>query len=170
MELENLFRNSKVGIFDDQRSRPKTSHRLHYEAQVQVIKKQSGDLENIREKLGLSGRKISQLLMVDPSAWTRWTKHKDQVPPHIYRALQWYLILQEKIPGLTPQYFIGKDPEVLHQSTLKRLLELQSQNDLLQGQIFRLEVDIKNNRVGFMMMALAGIILAFAVYWRFLRV
>ncbi len=99
----------------------KTSHRMQYEAQVQVIQKQTGDLEKIREKLGLSQRKICQLLMVDPSAWTRWTKNGESTPPHIYRALQWYLILSEKIPGLTPQYFIGKDPEILHQTALKHI-------------------------------------------------
>ncbi len=101
--------------------KPKSSHRIHYEAQVEVIRRQIGELESIREKLGLSQRKICQLLMVDPSAWTRWTKRGDEAPPHIYRALQWYMILQEKIPGLTPQYFVGKDPEVLHQKTLREL-------------------------------------------------
>lgn len=99
----------------------KSSHRMHYEAQVEVIKRQLGDLEQIRQSLGLSQRKICQLLMVDPSAWTRWTKQGDQAPPHIYRALQWYMILQEKLPGLTPQYFVGKDPEVLHQAALRQI-------------------------------------------------
>ncbi len=117
--------NSKIqpgidgGIFNDKRAR--SPHRLHYEAQVEVIKRQVGDLDQIREKLGLSQRKICQLLMVDPSAWTRWVKNGESAPPHIYRALQWYMILQEKIPGLTPQYFVGKDPEVLHQAALQRI-------------------------------------------------
>lgn len=85
----------------------KTSLRMNYEAQVEVIKKQIGDLEKIRENLGLSARKMCQLLLVDPSAWTRWTKKGDVPPPHIYRSLQWYLTLQEKVPGLTPTYFLG---------------------------------------------------------------
>lgn len=101
--------------------RARSPHRLQYEAQVEVIRRQIGELEKIRENLGLSQRKICQLLMVDPSAWTRWTKKGESAPPHIYRALQWYMILQEKIPGLTPQYFVGKDPEVLHQAALKRI-------------------------------------------------
>lgn len=93
--------------------RAKTSIRMKYEAQVQVIKKQAGDLEDIRIKLNLSQRQICQLLLVDPSAWTRWTKHPNEdAPPHIYRALQWYMTLNEKIPGLTPHFFIEKDPKI----------------------------------------------------------
>lgn len=87
----------------------RSSLRLQYEAQTQVIRKQTGDLESIRLNLGLSARKICQLLLVDPSAWTRWTKPGGDAPPHIYRALQWYLVIQEKIPGLTADYFIGRN-------------------------------------------------------------
>lgn len=110
--------------------RARSPHRIHYEAQVEVIRRQLGELEKIRENLGLSQRKICQLLMVDPSAWTRWTKKGEAAPPHIYRALQWYMILQEKLPGLTPQYFVGKDPEVLHQAALQRIqLEAQKRRE-----------------------------------------
>ncbi len=112
--------------------RSKTSLRMHYEAQVAVIEKQAGSLEKIRENLGLSSRKISQLLMIDPSSWTRWTRHGDQVPPHIWRALQWYLILREKIPGLTPAYFLGQDPKVLHERALQKISEEKTER--LQGQ------------------------------------
>lgn len=102
-------------------ARSKTSLRMHYEAQVSVIRGQIGDLDEIRGNLGLSQRKIAQLLLVDPSSWTRWTKQGDDAPPHIWRALQWYLALREKIPGLTPQYFISTNPQVLHQKALKEL-------------------------------------------------
>ncbi|WP_413587607.1 hypothetical protein [Bdellovibrio sp. HCB274] len=64
---------------------------------------------------------MSQLLMVDPSSWTRWTKQGDEAPPHVWRALQWYSILNEKIPGLTPQYFMNQSPQVLHQKALQEL-------------------------------------------------
>ncbi len=87
----------------------KTSNKLYYEAQVQVIRGQIGELENVRTTLGLSARKICQLLMVDPSAWNRWTKRGDTAPPHIYRTLQFYMIIQDKIPGLTPYYFLGRE-------------------------------------------------------------
>lgn len=101
--------------------RSKTSLRMHYEAQVAVIQKQAGNLEEIRASLGLSQRKMAQLLLVDPSAWTRWTKLGNEAPPHIWRALQWYMALREKIPGLTPQYFISTHPQVLHQKALKEV-------------------------------------------------
>jgi transcriptional regulator with XRE-family HTH domain len=80
---------------------------MSYEAEVDIIRGQIGDLEDIRFRLGLSARKMAQLLMVDPSAWTRWTKKITPPPPHIYRALQWYLTLQEKNPGFTPQVFLA---------------------------------------------------------------
>ena len=102
-------------------ARSKTSMRMHYEAQVAVIRRQMGDLESVRLNLGLSQRKMAQLLMVDPSSWTRWTRQGDEAPPHIWRALQWFSVLQEKIPGLTPQYFINQSPQVLHQKALQEL-------------------------------------------------
>lgn len=94
--------------FENPGFRSKTSLRLIYEAQTQVIQKQIGDLESVRLKLGLNARKICQLLMVDPSAWNRWTRPGATAPPHIWRALQWYMIVQEKLPGLTPQFFIER--------------------------------------------------------------
>lgn len=84
----------------------KSSHRMIYESEVTVIKRQLGGLEQIRQSLGLSQRKICQLLMVDPSAWTRWLK-TDGAPPHIYRALQWYLQLMDKHPSLKPALFLA---------------------------------------------------------------
>lgn len=96
----DLLSNSKA-------ERSKTSLRMHFEAQAEVIRKQIGGLEGARLKLGLSQRKIAQLLLVDPSAWTRWLRDESKAPPHIFRSLQWYLALQEKIPGLTNEYFLG---------------------------------------------------------------
>lgn len=107
--------------------RSKTSTRIFYEAQVEVIKKQLGSLEKIREDLGLSQRKMGQLLLVDPSALTRWNRENEEAPPHIWRALQWYMALNEKIPGLTPQYFIGKDPQILHEKALRKIEEEKAQ-------------------------------------------
>jgi transcriptional regulator with XRE-family HTH domain len=131
---ETLFRSST----SSDALKAKTSDRLHYEAQVQVIRRQLGGLEEIRGKLGLSQRKICQLLMVDPSAWTRWTKSGvDQAPPHIYRALQWYMSLQEKIPGLTPAYFLGRDPRVLNQQ-LEDKISLEV--GILKAQISALQI------------------------------
>lgn len=139
--------------FDEEASfvRSKTSLRMHYEAQVEVIQKQVGDLEKIRHELGLSNRKISQLLMIDPSSWTRWTRQGDKAPPHIWRALQWYLILREKIPGLTPQYFVGQDPRTLHQKALGRIDEERQERlrteSFLRAKIQQLDQKMKIYRL-----------------------
>lgn len=142
-------------------ARSKTSLRMHYEAQVQVIQNQIGNLEEIRGSLGLSQRKMAQLLLVDPSTWTRWTKNGDEAPPHIWRALQWYSALREKIPGLTPQYFIGSNPQALHQKALReldmerqerqqnlnvlalKLDHLSSERDSLRDEVLRMKKDLK---------------------------
>lgn len=144
--------------------RSKTSLRMHYEAQVKVIQKQTGNLDEIRGNLGLSQRKMAQLLMVDPSSWTRWTKQGDEAPPHIWRALQWYMALREKIPGLTPQYFIGSNPGVLHQKALqeveserkerkeeienlaKKLRDLDQERAQFQSEIQSLKKDLNFHR------------------------
>jgi hypothetical protein len=85
----------------------KSSLRMKYEAEVNVIKKTHGGLEDIRRQLGLPKRKMAQLLMVDPSAWTRWTSSHNGAPPHIYRALQWYLIIQDKHPELKSSLWLN---------------------------------------------------------------
>jgi hypothetical protein len=88
--------------------RKKTVLRAQFDGEAEVIKKQIGSLEEVRIKLDLSARKMCQLLMVDPSAWNRWTTGITKVPPHIYRSLQWYMILNEKLPGVDPRFFIPK--------------------------------------------------------------
>lgn len=163
----------------EENPRSKTSLRMHYEAQAEVIRKQIGDLEQVRLNLGLSARKLCQLIMVDPSAWTRWTKHNDQAPPHVWRALQWYMIIQEKIPGLTPQYFVGKDPEVLHQEVMRRVSELtektqtqaselEKENRLLKSKVQSLENAVRVNKITAIMIGFSALILglsfAFALY------
>jgi transcriptional regulator with XRE-family HTH domain len=86
--------------------RATSSQRLKYEAEVSLIKSRFGDLETMRKKLNLSQRKMAQLLMVDPSAWTRWTREDGQAPPHIYRSLSWFLLLQEKEPATNPYQWL----------------------------------------------------------------
>ncbi|MCE3009941.1 MAG: hypothetical protein LW875_04960 [Proteobacteria bacterium] len=144
-------------VDSDGRFKSKTADRLHYEAQVQVIRKQIGSLEEVRGKLGLSQRKICQLLLVDPSAWSRWTRSSvDSAPPHIFRALQWYLTLKEKIPGLTPQYFLGKDPEVIGRQIMNKVEEkalglqadienLESQSVTLRNR--NLDLELENQKL-----------------------
>lgn len=84
----------------------RTSLRIAYESEARVIRERIGSLTDIQNRLELPARKICQLLMVDPSAWNRWTRGKTPVPPHIYRSLEWYLLLKEKHPGLSVQQFL----------------------------------------------------------------
>lgn len=130
----------------------RSSGRLLYEAQVEVIKKQIGDLELIRSSLGLSQRKMCQLLMVDPSAWTRW--QKTDAPPHVYRALQWYLALNEKVPGLTPFYFLGKESSKSH----SEIEQLKLANLELKSSIEKLQVHQKKMLYGLLALSFACVI------------
>lgn len=57
-------------------------------------------LEDIRLKLGMKRRQIAQLLGVDPSAWTRWTRLETAAPLWVGRALGWYQQLLEKDPAV----------------------------------------------------------------------
>lgn len=87
--------------------RARSSLRQRYEAEARVIERRIGSLESIRESLGLSQRKLCQLLLVDPSAWTRWTQGHTPAPPHVWRALSWYLALQEKYPALDAAFWLN---------------------------------------------------------------
>jgi transcriptional regulator with XRE-family HTH domain len=87
-------------------TRARSSLRQRYEAEARVIERRIGGLEKAREMLGLSQRKMAQLLLVDPSAWTRWTQTEQGAPPHVWRALAWYLALQEKYPALDAAFWL----------------------------------------------------------------
>lgn len=89
------------------KTRPLGPLGMRYLAEVEIFIKKAGTLEEIRGKLGLSQRKICQLLLVDPSAWTRWTKPDQQAPPHIYRSLQWFLALQDKFPEFKDSFYLA---------------------------------------------------------------
>ncbi len=185
MEAGEAIYSDEVGAVDSPRS--KTSLRMHYEAQVSVLRRQMGDLESIRLGLGLSQRKMSQLLMVDPSSWTRWTKQGDEAPPHVWRALQWYSILNEKIPGLTPQYFMNQSPQVLHQkalqelesekaerqaemSVLSRKLDgFSAEKQALNAEVAKLKKDLKFHRkISIFILSLSLIWAAVFLVWKFI--
>ena len=109
------------------------SLRMKYQAERGVIAKKLGNIEDIREELGLSKRKICQLLLVDPSSWTRWSKPEEDAPPYIYRSLQWYLALIDKNPEWHPaNTWLGQNS--LHQELKDELDRLDSKQSLeLQG-------------------------------------
>lgn len=125
-----------------QQLRARTPNRLKYEAQVTVIKRQIGDLEQIRQKLGLSRRKMCQLLLVDPSAWSRWSK--EGAPPHVYRALEWYLLLMNKTPAHAHSYWItasgGRSSDLDYSQLLEESKRLQAQSHLLSRKVKVLQI------------------------------
>lgn len=123
-------------ISTSETARAKSALRLKYEAESEVIQKKLGDLEAIRSQLGLSQRKMAQLLLVDPSAWTRWTKGGEQAPPHVFRMLQWYLALEEKYPALDVNFWLSTVSQVNDQA---RVPELESQLIETQNRLGRLE-------------------------------
>lgn len=104
MEFESQL-NSSIDLIDP-KGRVQSSLRMKYAAEVQLIIGKWGSLEAMRNTLGLSQRKVCQLLLVDPSAWTRWTRSDSEAPPHIYRSLSWFLSLQEKHPELSPFHYL----------------------------------------------------------------
>ena len=77
-------------------SKGQGAYGLFYASQVQKIKERLGDLEGIRKNLGMSRRQICQILLVNPSAWTRWTRSPQGAPPHFYRALEWLIYIHSK--------------------------------------------------------------------------
>lgn len=128
-------------------SRVKSATRMRYEAEVKFLIEQNGGLEQIRERLGLSRRKMCQLLLVDPSAWTRWTAPEGEAPPHIYRALDWYLSIMEK------------DPE--YRRLAERFAEWLSHEKDHEGRLASLEALLGNQRAEVPWRGIAASLLAF---------
>jgi hypothetical protein len=169
--LNQYFNEPSDEVLDA--GRVKTSLKMHYEAQISVIERQLGGLEGVRSKLGLSQRKMAQLLMVDPSAWTRWNRPGHKAPGVVWRALQWYMIVQEKIPGLTANYFLGSSPDVVKAEAMKEIRKesaareglaqkigefeekiqgFKAENDLLSDKVSDLEKKVKMWRAGTLLM------------------
>ena len=95
--LESQGRISRVST--SRVSKGQGAYGLFYTSQVQKIKERLGDLEGIRKNLGMSRRQICQILLVNPSAWTRWTRSSQGAPPHFYRALEWLIYIHSKKTG-----------------------------------------------------------------------
>jgi hypothetical protein len=109
--------------------RPKTPLRMTYEAEVRVFRSKYGGIEDVRRALGFSRRKMCLLLLVDPSAWTRWMRDENRVPPHVYRSLEWYLALEKKLkiePELASLLLKERPNSEMALSELRLALESQA--------------------------------------------
>ena len=80
----------------------KTKSRGRNEITASLIQKQIGDIEQVRASLGLNKKRMCELLLIDPSTWTRWTTGKTAPPPWLYRTLQWGLAVMDKHPEFHP--------------------------------------------------------------------
>lgn len=103
--------------------RDRTPLRMQYSSEAAVIRRKLGGVEDIRKSLGLSRRQMCKLLMVDPSSWTRWAKDEERVPPHVYRALQWYLSLIDKDASWHPHNRFGLVQPLLDAKDIKSRLD-----------------------------------------------
>ncbi len=132
---------------------------FEYEAQTQVIKQKHGDLEQIRHRLGLSRRKIAQLLMVDPSSWTRWTRKDEDAPPHIYRALEWYLLLQNKYPGMDSPFWLEAVARPAQTKSEARELQARLEQGVgaLDQRLAQIQKRLRWTQAGFLVVVLMGL-------------
>jgi hypothetical protein len=101
----------------------RTKNRDVYVGERERIKQEIGGLEEIRGKLGLSQRRVCQLLLVDPSAWTRW--NKSEAPPHIYQALRWLLELKKVNPEAAGPIDLTKRVDFIQANTQTKIRELE---------------------------------------------
>lgn len=110
METENNRFNAS-NFIETRRPRILTPNRIKYESESLYIRTKIGGLNGVQKTLGLSQRKICQLLLVDPSCWSRWQKDEARVPPSVWKTLEWYLILREKHPFWSEkeQLLTGRD-------------------------------------------------------------
>lgn len=165
MDLENNTENDRLKLVKplETSKRAQSSQRMKYSAEITLIKEKWGDLEGIRQRLGLSQRKISQLLMVDPSAWTRWTKHGDEAPPHIYRSLSWFLTLHEKHPEAHPYFWLAgvSQPKMsdLELTDIKNKLSWELRRDVSRS----VQLELRN-KILIRVLALQGISLLLILF------
>ena len=127
-------------------AKAKTALRLKYEAEAQMILKKLGGLEGIRLELGLSQRKICQLLLVDPSSWSRWLQDQAKTPPHILRALEWHMALMDKYPGFDINFWLhssAKSTSLAYERSQKLEADLLAQTLELKKRIQYLETQIE---------------------------
>jgi len=108
----------------------KPNLRQQYILEKERIQHEIGDLNQIRETLGLSQRKLCQLLLVDPSAWTRWSK--TGAPPHIYQALRWLVQLKNANPEAVAPSDISSRVDFIQSSTQAKIKDLENNVAMLE--------------------------------------
>lgn len=117
---------SKAVSGESPRESSAPSLRTQYLLEKERIQHEFGGLEQMRLTLGLSQRKVCQLLLVDPSAWTRWLK--SGAPPHIHQALRWLIELRRTNPAAAAiPGNLDHRMDILQSKTQTQLKEMESQ-------------------------------------------
>lgn len=109
----------------DERGRLSSGSKLRseYLQEMMQIQHELGDLNQIRINLGLSQRQLCKLLLVDPSAWTRW--NKTGAPPHIYQALKWLVELRKVNPDAVFANNLESKIDLIHSDAQTKIRELE---------------------------------------------
>lgn len=97
--------------------------RQQYLLEKDRIISEIGSLKDIPARLGLSQRRLCRLLLVDPSAWTRW--NKTGAPPHIYQALRWLMELQKQNPTITGPIDFSERLDRVQNNTQSKIAALE---------------------------------------------
>lgn len=112
----------------------KSPLRNQYLAEIEKIQQEFGSLEDMRLSLGLSQRKTCQLLLVDPSAWTRW--NKSGAPPHIYQSLKWILMLKRTHPDAIVPSEVSQKMDLMHSKTQSKIESLEKTVQFLERSLY----------------------------------
>lgn len=102
-EVHELSRSTKVSkrqIYESNKAETVSLNDKKFGREISQIHQKYGDLENMRQTLKCSRREICEYLMVDASAWSRWTSgDRITAPPHVYRTMA--LIMEQKLSNLS---------------------------------------------------------------------
>lgn|GEM_PF-4073543 len=139
MEFFAEEKKQDLSVNIDENTQRHLSAREKNELTAKLIKKQIGDLEQIRLHMGLNKKRMCELLLLDPSTWTRWTTGKTEPPPWLYRTLQWGLAVMEKHPEFHP-LMIRQDGD---SKARESLMGLEKNNQKLFKELFDLRRKLK---------------------------
>lgn len=128
MDLDWAASNTDQNNEKEDNGKKSLSARDRNEITASMIKKQIGDIEQVRALMGLNKRKMCELLLIDPSTWTRWTTGKTNPPTWVYRTLQWGLAVMDKHPEFHP-LIKNQGVSELNRSNPKELKKLVNEID-----------------------------------------
>ena len=109
----------------EKRPRAISAHRRRNMEIASKLKTELGNLDDIRGHLGLNKKEMAELLLVDPSAWSRWSKNESKVPLHVWRSLDWYLRLKDTEVSTSEEPMQSAQIEELRAEVMEKLAEMR---------------------------------------------